>query len=558
MCHHFSVGNHALGANMKVTKCVTIRNFESQRLPDGSPMLAPETWVNCFNVASPTRQPLCKPSDWESANPSHVLLHIDIPNQQLYHLPLLITPVHCIYLITFDLRNHEESLTKTHGVMKNVYALSSYPTEAGDVDQLPPKVLLVGMYADKVADEDRKLFAEKLCKMLKKMPYNRLVRKHSSDEPFWSVNGGDVCLTGTDSLSSEIQSHCSRHQVEVHQWIKCHHELQEKVKDPCIMYRDLKTEVASLKSVSLRFNECMKFLHNYGFIFYHSIEKVGESDVVLLRPQYLCELFAEVQELSKSTERVTIADVLSSTAAQIEALHIASENHKQWFQRICIDMGLVFELRSDHVFLMGLEPGPNSPPLDAYSVPPLLVTVKDSNHVAMEGECLLPSHFFPAFVTEILRKLTKPDGKPPRVCNIERHYVQISIHTNCIHLVEHDFCIEIGLQQVQLRGPKANVEKIQQLQKICREIRSAAVESAESILGRLELGKSNICYGFYHSRKTDGSLTNAFGEYVPDEGQGPILQCSCCDPGMHSTTPLQEVWFDKDIPEQEVCDLSIL
>ena len=70
-------------------------------------------------------------------------------------------------------------------------------------------------------------------------------------------------------------------------------------------------------------------------------------------------------------------------------------------------MGLVVAVNSDYVFLMALKGGPPScPPRDKYSVPPLLMTFRDSNHFIVEPEYLLPPHFFAAFVTKFLRALT--------------------------------------------------------------------------------------------------------------------------------------------------------
>ena len=557
-------GSHAQGP-VTVTKCVTIRDFAPE---DSSG--PPEKWVNCFSVTSPTRQALCKPSDWELADTSHVLLYIDVPNQQPYHLPMLITPVLCVYLITFDLRYQEESLSKIHSVMKNVYTISSFTTADGE-EELCPKVLLVGMHADIVEAEDRGLFTQKLNRRLEKMPYNRLVER-GGDEPFWAVDGGDLCLSGTDPLSKQIQSYGSRCQAEVHQWIKHHHELQEKLKDaPCIPYDVLKEEVANVSSdpKSLKFDEFLQFLHNYGFIVYRSVEKEevadkdkkGESDkVVLLRPQYLCDLFAKVQELSQKRDRTTIADLLSSTAACTES----SAKHKKWFQRICIDLGLVFEVakpvRSDYVFLMSLKPGPNSPPHDLYSVPPLLVTFKDSGE-AIEGECLLPSHFFAAFVTEFIRcpaltqgsRLQKP--KQPKVESMEQHYMQVSIGSTYVHVVEREFCIEIGLQQLEVRGWSTSRDRmVQSLQSFCKRIRKAVTDAAGNIMQRQKLTQSSLCYGFYHLHETEDGPLDSFGEYMPrTDEEEPILQCSCCVPGVQPTTPLQEIWFEEKFASNEVC-----
>ena len=546
----------ALGAEMKVTKCITIHTFEPENLTESSS--SPEKWVNCFSLASPTQQALNTKSDLESANLSHMLLRITVPNQQPYHLPMLVTPVLCVYLITFDLRYQKESLGRIHSVMKNVYTLSTCHSETGSTERLP-KVLLVGMYADKVEAKDRGLFTQELNRRLEKMPYNRLVER-GGDEPFWAVDGGDLCLSDTHPLSQHIKSYGCRHEVEVHQWIVRHCELEEKLQEkirdvPCICYRDLKDEVAHMSSdATSNFDAFVHFLHNYGFIFYHSVEEGEESEkVVLLRPQYLCNLFAKVQELSKGKKEFTIGDLLSRTAASIKA----SAQHKQWFRRICIDLGLVVALRSDYVFLMALEGGPpSSPSYDEYSVPPLLMTFRDSNHFIVEPEYLLPSYFFAVFVTEFLEALTNPQSRPPKIVVMEQHYMQVMKETTSIHVVEHDFCIEIGIQQLDVGVGLTDEMKMKNLLAFCREVKNSVCKSAEIITRRLKLAPSSIRYGFYHSCTTEEGPLNSFGEFcfLPAEKGGPYLECFCCDVGVQPTTLLQKVWFLEDIPLKEVCD----
>ena len=558
---------------VKLTKCVTIRNEhenQSERQP-----LSPENWLNCFNVTSQTRQALKSTSDWESADTSHVLLDIDLPNQQLYHLPLLITPVHCIYLITFNLRNHQESLNRIHNAMKNVFALTSYKAKPGAQKESPPKVLLVGTHAD---DEcaNRKSFAEKLRKMLQKMPYNKLVYnpgKHEYDESFWAVSGGDLSLSGTDPLSCAIQSSCSRHEGEVRQWIKCHKELQEKFKGvPCILYSHLKEHVAGKESgvETSRFDDFLQFLHGYGFVFYHSIEEGQDTDkVVLLQPDYLCKLLAQVLKLKESRPHPTFADLASSTAACMEA----SAKHGQWSQRVCIDLGLVFEVVnetnaiSDYVFLMGLEPGPSCPSREFYSVPPLLVTFKALGLDRREEERLLPSHFFAAFVTEFVRTLTKHlshqnEAKDQSnlldVVSMEQHYWQVCIANSYIHVVEREFCIEICLQQVDIPGRKVAdkkkmramaLKKMQKLRAMCKDIRDVVVNSTERLQRRQKLALA-ILYGFYHTRNGD-DCSDGFAQYKPAD-EGPYLMCCCCQPPYHPTISQQEIWFEEDFSFDEV------
>ena len=527
---------------MKVTKCVVIQAADAEL----------GECVKCFSVGSPNRQALCTASEWELADTSHVLLHIDVP-KQLYHLPLLITPVQCVYLITFDLRpeNVRESLGRIHNAMKNVFALTSYHTE-GD-NRPTPQVLLVGLHADKVEAESRKHFGEKLQEMLKKMPYNKLVCKPHDSELFWAVDGGDLSIGGSDALSNKIKSFCSRHQSEVHQWMKCHCQLQEILKNvPCISFPDLKNEVACIvpNLENLKFGNFLTFLHNYGFIVYRSInEKEKDDEVVCFQPQHLYKIFADLPKLSEDKEQFTIADLFACTEATIEA----SAEYKQWFQRMCIDLGLVFEVvkgvRSECVFLMGLKSGPPScPPLEMYSVPPLLVTFKTSDCVPKEEECLLPSHFFAAFVTEFLRTQHKQEkNQKVSVKGLEQHYIYVQVKAGHIHIVDREFCIEIGVQQVDLPGCTLNDEaKINKLQRFCHSIKIAVDESTDSILARLKLSHSSLCHGFYHS----ATSRDSFVEHVPgdeDEGIPSYLQCCCCKPPEQVVTPLQSIWFDEDI-----------
>lgn len=526
---------------LEVTKCVTIHTFKPQRL-----LPTADKWVNCFNVSSPTIQALNTKCELESANTSHLLLSIDVPDQQPYHLPMLITPILCVYLVTFDLRKQEESLDRIHCVMKNVYTLTSY---CRNVNQLP-KVFLVGMHADEVVPEDRKHFAQDLNERLKKMPYDRLVDRPDGDGPFWAVDGGDLCLSSSECLLRQIQEYSSVLSVEVRQWISHHIELQKKLEDtPCPCYNEL-AEVACLSSdpEDRTFQNFIQFLHNYGFIFCHSVEEGAKDDpVVLLRPQYLCTLFAEVQKLSKKRKGLTIADLLSSAA---KSGIRDSAKLKQWFQRICIDMGLVVQVRCDYVFLMALEPGPpSSPHHNEYSVPPLLMSFIDSNHFTMAHEYLLPSHFFAAFATEVLQALN-----PNQLPDIKQHYMVIRMANALIHIVDRGFCIEIGLQKVDVGSKRlTDKEKVKKLGKLCKQINSAIVKSSEDAVRHLKLAKSSIRYGFYSTPEI-GSCADSFGAYVSNEEEGSFLNCSCCCHGLHPTTPLQRIWYEESAVE-EVCKL---
>ena len=497
-------------------------------------------------------------SEWKSANLSHILLHIDIPNQQPYHLPMLITPVHCIYLVTFDLRYQKESLSRIHSVMKDVYALPSYRSKAMGKNHLS-KVLLVGMHADEIKAKERSSFAEKLNSRLEKMPYNRLVERPGGDEPFWAVDGGNLSLSGTDALSQRVKTYGCSHQVEVHQWMMYHHELLDQWKQQndscfCCSYRMLEGKVGNLSSdpTSLKFGECLQFLHNYGFIVYHSAKEGEDGEgserqeidtTVLLQPKCLCDLFARVPELSEGKDFYTINDLF----ARPDAYGPVGGNNKQWFRRICIDMGLVVAVKSDYVFLMALKGDPPScPPPEEYSVPPLLMTFRDPNHLIVEPKYLLPSYVFATFATKFLRALTSQEGTLLEVQDMKQHYMQVKRGTTIIHIIEHDFCIEIGLQQQDI-GILPDEKKVKKLHTTCRKVKSAVVESAESILE-----PSSVRYGFYHSRETDGPLDN-FAAYVSgNDEEGPYLECLCCN-DMPPITPLHRMWFMEDFSLEEVC-----
>ena len=522
---------NACGTEMTVTKCVTVSTFKGTECQS-----SPGKWVNCISLDPLTQQ---------LASKTHMLLHSDILNQQLHLLPMLITPVLSIYLITFDLHNQEDSLAKIHSVMKDVYTVSLYRNEAGEKVELP-EVFLVGMHADMVEDAVRSSFAQELDERLKKMPYNRLIEKPEGGEPFWAVNGEDLSLSGAGPLSECIRSYGCNHQIEVHQWMEHHDELQEKHKNaPCILYCKLKEEVAQMssevagtsKSKAQQFDAFFQFLRNYGFVFYHSAnEGKNEADkVVLLQPEELCGIFAKVREFSKNNHRYSIADLFKRPAA----CEKVSQN-RQWFQRICSDMGLVVELHSEYVFLMCCEAGPVSLKCDEYSVPPLLIAFRP-NCGTEEREVLLPSFLFAAFVTEFLKVLPKQNGRLPL---IKQHYMMAKKGTAFIHVVERDFCIEIGFQQrnIGLKGLPVE-KKMQNLLTMCREIQTDVRRCGDSTLRRLKLDQSSIQYGFYHTRESDGSL-DSFGEFIalPDSPR-VYLECSCCDDIMHLTTPLQDVWF---------------
>ena len=515
---------------MTVTRCVAIHTFDPTKFQS-----SPEKWVDCISVDSSSEQ---------VASKTHKLLHTDFPEQQLDLLPMLITPVFSIYLIMFDLRNQKEFLAKIHSVLKDVYTISSYRSEAGGEGK-QPKVFLVGMHADEVEGQDRSPFAQELDKRLREMPYDSLIRKPHGSEPFWAVNGGDLSLSGAGPLPKCITSYGCIHQIEVLQWMKHHDELQKK-HAPCILYHELEDEVAQKSSEvayvskleSQQFDSFLQFLHNYNLIFYHTMKEVKKSDtVILLQPQELCKIFAKVREFSEGekTERYSISDLFSRPAA-CEKIR---EKNRQWFQSVCIDMGLVVKLRAEYVFLMCCKASTGLPHRDEYSVPPLLIAFNDPDRVAVQPGYLVPAFFFAAFVTEFLEAL--PQQQSRDLPHIEPHYMKALKDKTYIHVVEREVCIEIGVQQIDIGGTKLTDEKkIENLLTFCKEIRGQMKKCVEIIQGRLNLKPSSIQYGFYHAHQA------GFGVLDDQPDEDPILHCLCCDPKMQPATPLQKIWFQED------------
>lgn len=135
-----------------------------------------DKWMQYLQVAE------AKKSDWNSKLPDngHVLLHIDIPNQQVYPLSLLIMPVKCIYLITFYLPEgkKEEAKAKAlkplHDTLKDVYTYSSSLCEKPEHDAEWPVVFLVGLQREQ---KDWNSFAQWLKQMLETRSYERLILK---------------------------------------------------------------------------------------------------------------------------------------------------------------------------------------------------------------------------------------------------------------------------------------------------------------------------------------------------------------------------------------------
>ena len=538
-----------------LTKCIM---FQTQDVGVQGQLKPTDKWVQYLQYVTPEQvQPLntSKKIGWKLPKNGHVLLHIDVPSQQVYPLPLLITPVYCVYLVTFKLpegkveREEEGALKKIHNTLKDVYTFSSH-VELGLSEGLyrRPKVFLVGLEPKKSVAE-KSAFQQELSHMLEKRSYGRLIVPSEGGDPYWTNPGAELNIHGNPILLKRIWHYSCRPTQLIHQLLNCHCELIRIFTEvnPFILYEKVKAKMVDVASGicdSSNFEEFLKMLHSFGLIFYRSLPNLAQSEnVVVLQPQCLYQLFEEVQKLSKKRMRVSTADLFPSATTHPE--HV-----QKWFKAVCIDMNLVIEIPSgDNVFVMSLDPQCDLPSSAHYSVSPLLVAFRSQHFVHKESNCFLPSPLFPAFVTTLLKELKEyvmhqnKGGKQtePQPIAMRQHYWHVGIHVEehgaaDIHVVERDSWIEIGLQHFHT-GTVNQTEK-QQLEKIqlfCQDIRRIVHKSAK---GAGKLNKSSIHYGFYtcHSEH-EGS----FSEFDPQDG---TLTCSYCN-APHNTTPQQRIWFNK-------------
>ena len=487
----------------------------------------------------------------------HVLLRIDIPNQQVYPLPLLITPVNCIYLITFDLpaegkQEEKKALKAIRDTLKDVYTYSSCLCEKPGLDpelcNMKPEVFLVGLQRE---EKNRSSFAQQLKEMLETRSYERLIVRSASSDPYWTNPGAELSIHDNPALLDKIlEISCPPPQL-IRQFLACHCELLQRFKDnPFVLYEEVEDKGADVVSGIMEdpnLEKLLEVLHCFGFIFYCSLPDLAPSErVVVLQPQYLRQLFVQVQKRSKETKWFTTADLLARAGKHIR-------DKQKWFQAMCTSMGLVIERsikgKSDHVFVMGLEQECDLPERAHYSVDPLLVTYGPESMEQMDDDYLLPSPLFPAFITAFLKKLKEQLKK---TIAMKRHYLHVSVvGSTQIHVVERDSFIEIGLQQFHV-GNLTEDQQLKKLQQSCQGICSIVSESAKCATDRLKLDSDNLQYGFLcHPENTEPG--DRFGELDPDDG---TLTCSCCN-APQDPTPQQQIWFS-DVDQQKVrCVLCI-
>ena len=561
--------------DFRIAKCVTIQ------IQDVKAQLEPieKKWVQYMQYVTPEKtQPLSisQKSDWKLADNGHVLLQIDIPNQQVYPLPLLITPGHCVYLIMFDLPEEKEEekkvLMRIHNTLKDVYTYSScgeLVLNEGLCHR--PKTFLVGLQREEMdkcsLKEQLRPFAQRLKQMLEMRSYEKLIVFPEGGYPYWT--GAERSIHDNPALLRRIQCYSWQPTQFVHQLLQCHCELLKHFTEvgPFVLYEDVEakmTDVVSGTTESSNFEEFLNLLHCFGLIFYRSLPNLAQSEnVVVLQPECLYQLFAQVQELSKERERISIADLFTAAATPVQ--HV-----QKWFQAVCIDMNLVIELpignSIGYVFVMGLEPQFNPPSQAHYSINPLLVTFRSEDFVREGGNCFLPSSLFPAFVTTFLKELKEyvmQQNKGSKQLNFRpkatKQHWHVRIHVEeqgaaDIHVVERDSWIEIGLQQFHTKTvDQMEDQQLEKLQLFYQAICSIVSKSAEGVRDRLRLSKPSIHYGFHVCHSKDSAAVECFGQFDPKYG---TLTCSCCN-APQDPTPQQQIWFSKVDHQMVRCVLCI-
>ena len=524
-------------AEFKLTKCITIR-AHGQDNPNPT-----DKWMQYLHVSSGQAECL---SEWPESG--HVLLHINIPNHQVYLLPLLITPVNCIYLVTFNLpeeKEEEKALKAIHNTLKDVYVYSS-----SSYEQLGHNaevyVFLVGLQTE---EKDWSSFAGQLSDTLKTRSYKKLIVHPEGGDPYWTNLGAELSIQDNATLLRRIQYYSCLPTQLVRQSLAFHCELLQRFKDePLILYEDIEAKCADVVSGIMEgpdLEQFLEVLHRLGFIFYRSFPNFPRSEqVVVLQPQFLRQLFVQVQELSKERKWITTADLFTIASA---AYHIRDKQQK-WFQVMCASMGLVIERsikgKSDHVFVMGLEWKCNLPERAHFSVDPLLVTYGPEDMEQMDEYYLLPSPLFPAFINAFFKKLKEQLKK---TITMMRNYLHVSVAGSThIHVVERDSFIEIGLQQFHV-GNRISTEQLEKLQQSCQQMRRIVYASAQDATASLKLDSDNLQYGFLcHPENTEAR--DVFGEFDREDG---ILICNHCSVPQ-DPTPQQQIWFS-DVELGKVC-----
>ena len=478
----------------------------------------------------------------------HVLLHIDIPNHQVYPLPLLITPASCSYLITFNLSKGKEeekkALKAIRDTLEDVYAYSSCLCEESDLGtdlgSTKPEVFLVGLQKE---EKDWSSFTQQLNRMLKTRSYEKLIVRTESNDPFWIHHGAQLSIHDDAALLRRIQGSCSPPPQCIRQSLAFHRELLQKYKDnPFVLCKDLeaKKDGALATPDSSNLEQSLNVLHCFGFILFCSLPNLAHSEkVVVLQPQYLRQLFVQVLEQSKQRKWFTTADLLKTAGKHIR-------DKQKWFVAMCTRMGLVIERsirgRSTHVFVMGLEQECNLPERAHYSVDPLLVTYGPEDMEQMDDDYLLPSPLFPAFVTTFLKQ-----KQLKKIIAMKRHYLHVSVQDSTqIHVVERDAFIEVGLQKFHVDDLTED-EQLKKLQQSCQDIYGIVSESANRATTSLRLDGDSLQYGFLCHPESSEPV-DRFGKFDPDE---VTLTCSCCNVPQ-APTPQQKIWFS-NVDQEKVC-----
>ena len=542
-----------------LTRCITIQTQVVGAHKQLKPM---DKWMHCMQYVPPDQTQSLKidrKSDWKSVHKGHVLLYIDIPNQQVYPLPLLVTPVHCIYFIAFDVPNDkgddEKALKRILDTLKDVYAYSSCK-EPGLDDNLhvQPNVFLIGLQKE---ERDRSAFRKQL--VISTRSYERLLVFPKVDHPYWILHGPEVNILENTSLLYQISLYCRRTPQTICQLLVRHCDLlQTFPHDPIVRYAEVEAKMAYLVSdvnENLNFEQFLKVLHCFGFIFYRELPDLAKPETfVVLQPQVLSQLFAEIQKLSSQRPLVMISDLFTSTATSVRS------DMQEWFKKLCFCMGLVIRQhiggRSEHIFLKGLNPVCTPPKPAHLSVDPLLVSYRPQDVVPGVNDCFLPSPLFPTFVTFFLEKLKlhiQNCGKPqkfPEVKNMAQHHIIVSMHgSKRIHIVDRESFIEIGLQQFHFSPPNITEEHlVKELQQFCQSICTVVSNSAECAIDTMTLDRSGIRYGFHLCHSKDSKGVGLFGEF--DQEGGGLHDCSDCF--SENATLQQRIWF-QDIGCPQVC-----
>ena len=464
----------------------------------------------------------------ELPNEGHVLLHIDIPNHQVYPLPLLITPFPCVYLISFDLDEEDKALKSIDDILKDMYAYS-------EQQKVRPVVFLVGLQTE---EKERISFTKRLQDMLRTRSYDKLIVPPGGGDLHWTSRGAN--LYDDVALLCGIQGNSCRPPTQLtYQSLARHCELHHRLKngERLVLYKDIEAEMARTVQDPIEthnFEDILKNLHSFGLIFYHPLN--GLETVVVRQLQHLYEIFAQVQQLSKDWPKATIGNFMQTK----EKKGIDTMEKEEWFKKLCSKVGLVIEeckdKNKDYVFVMGLDHDYEVPERAHFSVDPLLVTYRLPALEQKADDCLLPTPFFPTFVNAFLKKLNERNPKQRRPIHVKRHYLHVSFRRAVhIHVIKREQFIEIGLQQFHLGANPTNAEMVVVLQKACQDVRCIVSESIHEIAN---LSSSDILLGFLCN-------CECFGEFDQDDY---TVTCSNCNAPADPTLQ-QQIWF-KNIDEK--------